>query len=67
MNCKFLFSSTEDEALIALENNKVIFDNIKKNTGIFFKDDIWKNISEEVWRSSVQFDSLLKIKKPEFK
>jgi len=52
---KFSFSPTEDEILISLvENNKVIFDSAHtKHKDNFFKDDIWKNISEEVGRSSM--------------
>jgi len=52
---KFSFSPTEDEILISLvENNKVIFDSAHtKHKDNFFKDNIWKNISEEVGRSSM--------------
>ncbi|KAL4104240.1 hypothetical protein QTP88_019549 [Uroleucon formosanum] len=54
MSKKFAFSSTEDEILISLvENNKVIFDSAhKKHKDNYFKDNIWKNISEEVGRST---------------
>jgi len=51
INNTFLFSSTEDEALIDLvENNNVIFDSSHKK----HKDNCFKeNISEEVERSSM--------------
>ncbi|KAL4149106.1 hypothetical protein QTP88_003121 [Uroleucon formosanum] len=54
MSNKFSFSPSEDEALIGLvENNTVIFDSgHKKYKDIYFKDNIWKNISQEVGRSS---------------
>jgi len=55
MSNKFSFSSSEDEVLIGLvENNPVIFDSgHKKYKDVFFKENIWKNISEEVGRSSM--------------
>ncbi|KAL4125984.1 hypothetical protein QTP88_010216 [Uroleucon formosanum] len=54
MSNKFSFSPSEDEALIGLvENNTVIFDSgHKKYKDIYLKDNIWKNISQEVGRSS---------------
>jgi len=62
MSNKFSFSSTEDETLIGLvENNTVIFDSgHKKYKDIYFKDDIWKNISEVVGRSSIVLKKLKK-------
>ena len=55
MSNKFSFSSSEDEALIGLmENNPVIFNSgHKKYKDIYFKDNIWKTISDEVGRSSM--------------
>jgi len=53
MSKKFIFSSEEDEMLIDfVQKNKVLYDcSHPKNKDIFFKDTLWKSLSEELNRT----------------
>ncbi len=53
MSKKFIFSSVEDEILIdSVQKNKVLYDcSHPKNKDIFFKDTLWKSLSEELNRT----------------